>query len=208
MEEQRILDNTKHMLHTFNRWYRDNNDTLDFTPHNDDHCEACKLLLSFGEHYKNEAEKYNLEVRRFADRVKEIENWLVDSKTMQKIFNHNEHVWAAIQGSEAENYFWGPGKPKPPLTPRMRELPILPCSMHALEVPEPLPSKPPSPLLSPPPLPTLLHQRPSESGPSRRQCTPPPRLEDRMANDSQRAAPFHMPLGLPRSGLVWFGGRT
>jgi hypothetical protein len=46
-DEQMSLDTKKHVLHTFSQWYHDNNDTLDFIPHNNDHREAATLLLSF-----------------------------------------------------------------------------------------------------------------------------------------------------------------
>src|SRR5947208_9693925 len=144
-DKQRSLDTTKQGLRSFRRWYEDNNDTLDFIPHTDDHREACHLLMSFKAHYQKEADVYDLQVKRFANEVTEIEDRLVDAHVMQRIFDHNAHVWTAIQGSGAEDYWWGPGKPKPPLMPGKATLPILPASLHTLTVPEVLRSRPPSP---------------------------------------------------------------
>jgi hypothetical protein len=84
--------------------------------------------------------------------VREVEDRLVNAWVMQRIFDHNRHVWAAIQGSGAEDSYWGPGKPIPPLTKGARELPVLPPSPHLLTIPDPMPSRPPSP----PPLPIPL----------------------------------------------------
>jgi hypothetical protein len=81
-DKQRILDTKKYALQSFHRWYKDNNNTIDFIPHNDDHQKACSLLLLFNTHYQKEADAYNLEVKRFTNEVKEIEDQLVDAQVM------------------------------------------------------------------------------------------------------------------------------
>jgi hypothetical protein len=127
-DEQMNLDMEKRALHTFSQWYYNNNDTLDFTPYMDDHRKAAKLLLSFITLHQKKADKYNLCVKHFANKVCKIEGRLINAKVMQRIFNHNMHVWMAIQGTGAENSYWGSEKPKPPLTPGKCKLPILPLS--------------------------------------------------------------------------------
>jgi hypothetical protein len=91
-DKQRILDTKKCGLQSFHRWYEDNNDTLDFMPHTNDHQEACSLLMSFNVHYQKEADNYNLEVKRFINEIQEVEDRLVNAQVMQRIFNHNRHV--------------------------------------------------------------------------------------------------------------------
>jgi hypothetical protein len=127
-DEQMVLDTEKQGLRTFSQWYHNNNDTMDFLPHNNDHREACTLLLSFILLHQKKADEYNLQVKCFANKVREIEDQLVNARVMQWIFDHNRHVWTAIQGSGAEDSYWGPGKPIPPLTKGARELPVLPPS--------------------------------------------------------------------------------
>jgi hypothetical protein len=91
-DKQMSLDTEKHGLRTFSQWYHDNNDTLNFIPHNNDHCKAAMLLLSFITLYQKKADKYNLCVKRFANKVQEIEDRLVNAWVMQRIFDHNRHV--------------------------------------------------------------------------------------------------------------------
>jgi hypothetical protein len=104
-DEQVALDVEKRGLRTFSQWYHDNNDTLDFLPHNQDHREASTLLLSFIALHQKKADEYNLRVKRFANKVREVEDRLVNARVMQRIFDHNRHVWAAIQGSGAEDTY-------------------------------------------------------------------------------------------------------
>jgi hypothetical protein len=163
-------------------------------PHTNDHREACHLLMSFKNHYQKEANIYELEVKRFANQIAEIEDRLVDAHVMQRIFDHNSHVWTAIQGSGAEDYWWGVRKPKPPFTPGRHELPILPPSLHTLTIPESIRSRPPSPSASPPPIPVPPRSLSPASGPQRgHRPRTPPYIQDRTANESKRAAPSHMP---------------
>jgi hypothetical protein len=68
-DEQGALDVEKRGLRTFSQWYHNNNDTLDFLPHNQDHHEASTLLLSFIALHQKKADKYNLRVKRFANKV-------------------------------------------------------------------------------------------------------------------------------------------
>jgi hypothetical protein len=91
-DEQMALDVEKRGLRTFSQWYHNNNDTLDFLPHNNDHREASTLLLSFILLYQKKADKYNLRVKRFANKVQEVEDRLVDTWVMQRIFDHNCHI--------------------------------------------------------------------------------------------------------------------
>jgi hypothetical protein len=50
-------------------------------------------------------DEYNLAVKCFIDKVRKIEGWLVEAKIMQWIFDHDMHVWLAIQGSGAEEHY-------------------------------------------------------------------------------------------------------
>jgi hypothetical protein len=100
--------------------------------------------------------------------VREVEDRLVDARVMQRIFDHNRHVWAAIQGSGAEDSYWGLGKPVPPLTKGAKELLVLPPSPHLLTIPSLVPSRPPSPPTSPPPLPVPLRLPSPTIEPARR----------------------------------------
>jgi hypothetical protein len=47
---------------------------MDFLPHNNDHHEATTLLLSFISLRQKKADKYNLHVKCFANKVKEVED--------------------------------------------------------------------------------------------------------------------------------------
>jgi hypothetical protein len=67
------LDAEKWVLYTFSQWYYNNNNTLNFTPYTDDYCKAAKLLLLFITLYQKKADKYNLYVKCFTDKVYKIE---------------------------------------------------------------------------------------------------------------------------------------
>jgi hypothetical protein len=64
-----VLDAEKRGLRTFSQWYHNNNDTMDFLPHNNNHREASTLLLSFISLHQKKADEYNLQVKRFANRA-------------------------------------------------------------------------------------------------------------------------------------------
>jgi hypothetical protein len=72
-DKQMSLDVKKWALCTFSQWYYDNNNTLDFTPHNNNHHKASQLLLSFIALHQKKADEYNLHVKCFTDKVHKIE---------------------------------------------------------------------------------------------------------------------------------------
>jgi hypothetical protein len=81
--EQMVLDAEKWGLCTFSQWYHNNNNTMDFLPHNNDHREAATLLLSFISLHQKKADEYNLCVKCFANKVWEVKDRLVNAQVMQ-----------------------------------------------------------------------------------------------------------------------------